>query len=375
MKVLHVTLSLRPGGRREAILSLARGLAALGVDSHLCCIEEMGTDRQITGLAGSICLERKGLLDHVAMRRLRTYCREHGIDLLHSHDAASQFICTLAMPFFGPPLLMSFHRSLDFESARVRDRIRNALAGLRTRAIVTASQARQRHYQKRNLVADDKVVCIPLGIDTRRFAPNAEQRARHRSALGVTASGRLIGVAGHFGREKGVDIAIEVFQRMLRKHPHLDAHMVILGRGDASRTQFIHDCIDPALSPQIHLAGFQRHPEHWYAACDLFLHAARREAFGLVLVEAMGCGLPVLAAAAGGMLDIVTDGTTGRLVAPGDIDAMAEALAEMLLDEPALAAMSLAARQRVQGEYTEALTARRFHALYQRVTGDQNPSD
>ncbi len=375
MKVLHVTLSLRPGGRREAILSLARGLAPLGIDSYLCCIEEMGTDRQMTDLKGSICLHRKGLFDHAAMRQLRDFCRQQGIDVLHSHDAASQFICMLALPFFGPPLLMSFHRSLDFESARWRDRIRNAVAGLRTRVVVTASQARRRHYQRRTLIPARKVICIPLGVDARRFAPDAGQRARIRQELGIKPAGRLVGVAGHFGREKGVDIAIEVFQRMLRENPHIDASMVILGRGSSARTDFIRDCIDPALARHIHMVGFQRHPEHWFAACDLFLHAARCEAFGLVLVEAMACGLPVLAPATGGMLDIVSDGKTGRLVAPGDTAAMTEMLAGMLADEKALAAMAAAARQRVLDEYTETLTASRFQALYQRMIGDQPATD
>ncbi len=369
MKVLHVTLSLHPGGRREAIVTLARGLAAEGVESHLCCTAEMGEAENSESMKGSLCLHRQSLLDRSAMHRLRSYCREQTIDVLHSHDAASQFACATAMPFAGPPLLMTFHRSRDFESALMKDQLRNALVGLRTRTIVTASRARQQHYQERNPLLRNKVECIPLGIDVRRFAPNAEYRAETRQRLNIGENGLLVGVAGHFGKEKGVDIAIDAFQRMLHRCPQLDATLVVLGTGTDECVQLVRNGIEPALSKRIHLLGFQRYPARWFTGCDLFLHAARCEAFGLVLIEAMACGLPVLASADGGMLDIVIDGTTGRLTPPGDTEAMSKALEGMLAAPRGLADMGRAARQRAMVEYTETLYVRRHIALYRHILG------
>src|SRR3546814_8098273 len=91
MNVLHLTLSYSNGGRREAIAALARGLRDLGVGSYLGCLDEFGSEPVERDLFnGSFSLERNGMLDLVALRRLAAYCRAHAIDVVHAHDARSE---------------------------------------------------------------------------------------------------------------------------------------------------------------------------------------------------------------------------------------------------------------------------------------------
>ena len=80
---------------------------------------------------------------------------------------------------------MTFHRTRSFESARWRDRLRNALAGLRVGAVVTATEERRRHYLENNHVRTNKVRCIPLGIDSRGSGP---MRCGARSSGSSSAS-------------------------------------------------------------------------------------------------------------------------------------------------------------------------------------------
>ena len=372
MKILHVTLSFARGGRREAILNLARGLHDLGVESHLCCINDFdGETADIdASFAGSIELRRRRLLDGHALRRLRHYVREHAIDVLHAHDAASLTSCALALPHPRRPLLMTFHRTLGFESEHRRDRLRNALVGLRTGAVVVASEERRRHYLERNRIAPRKLVRIPLGIDLARFRPDATCRAALRERLGLRPDQPVLGAAGHFGTEKGIDVVIEAFQDLARRPAGRDAALVVLGTGTEARQDAIRAMIHADLAPRIHLVGYQHASESWFAGFDLLLHGARAEAFGLVLVEAMACRVPVIAAAVGGIPDIIIDGTCGCLVPAEDPVAMANAAAALLQSPTRLSAMADAALQRARMEYDLATSAHRHLHLYQSLCKD-----
>lgn len=370
MNVLHLTLSYSNGGRREAIATLAEGLNGLGVSNHLGCLEDFGCGPDKRALyAGSFSLGRKGLFDLGALRKLGAYCSEHAIDVVHAHDAASEATAALAMPWRGPSLLMTFHRSRSFETARFRDRVRNAVIGLRVGAVVTASEERRRHYIARNYGASGKVSCIPLGIDLSRFAPDAERRARTRCLAGAQEGTLLVGTVGHFGIDKGVDLAIGAFQHFLRLRPGRDARMVVLGRGTDAEAAALRALVAPEFTDRIVFAGFQPDPEAWFPGFDVFLHGARREAFGLVLAEAQACGVPVVAARVGGIPEVVVDGQTGCLAAVPTMEALARALDGLATSEPVRLAFADRALEHARREFDRSRYAEDYLQVYQRLKG------
>ncbi|HET6631091.1 MAG TPA: glycosyltransferase family 4 protein [Rhodanobacteraceae bacterium] len=366
MNVLHVTLSFSRGGRRQAITSLCHGLATRGVTSSLCCLDDYGCEpgEREDVFADSINLHRHRLFDVVALHRLRRYCSTHRIDLLHTHDAASQATCALAMPFGRTPLMMSYHRSLDFEEASLSDRVRNQLAGLRTRAIVTASQARRQHYVTRNRVAPGKVLCVPLGVDLVRFHAAPVRHAQLRAELGVDEDTCIIGAAGHYGREKGLDIVIDAFQRLCRAQPQARLALVVLGQGTPVQERNLRAGISAEFASRIHLVGFQAEPQRWFQGFDLFVHGAREEAFGLVLAEAMACGAAVVAPAIGGIPDVVVDNECGCLVPTPDAQAISDALAALLHDPVRRQRLVHNGMDRARRCFDQDQYASRIHELY-----------
>lgn len=368
MNVLHLTLSYSNGGRREAIAALAQGLHELGVVSHLGCLDEFGSEPIARALFdGSFNLERKSVFDLLALRRLAAYCREHTIDVVHAHDAASAAMAALAMPLRGPALLMTFHRTRNIETARFRDRIRNALVGPRVSAVVTASQERRQHYIDNNYVGAGKVSCIPLGIDLDRFRPDPIMRERTRHLAGADEGTLLIGTVGHFGADKGVDLAIGAFQAFMRRNPGRDARMLVLGCGDPVQESKMRSLVASEFSARIDCVGFQTDPERWFPGFDVLLHGARREAFGLVLAEAQACGVPVVAARVGGISEVVLDRVTGRLAPAATVDELAGALEELVADDCCRHAFAKRAIEHAHHQFSQQRYAQDYLQTYLRL--------
>jgi phosphatidylinositol alpha 1,6-mannosyltransferase len=179
------------------------------------------------------------------------------------------------------------------------------------------------------------------GVDTTLFDP-----ARRSGKLRAQLAPRGEVIAGYVGRiapEKRVDLLAQVAARP-------GVRLVVVGAGPAQ------EAVRRAMPGAVFLG--QRHGEDLaaiYASLDLFVHSGPHETFGQTLQEAAASGLPVVAPAAGGPLDLVDDGVTGFLVTPGDAGALARAVARLAADPGLRAALGRAARQRVLGRTWEAL--------------------
>lgn len=358
-------------------MTLSGALVRRGIECYLCCLDALDADpdaKPPSLFSDALVLHRRGVLDFSALSRFRRFAKQHGIDVLHAHDAASELTCALAMPEPRKPMLMSFHRTLSFESERPRDRMRNTLAGWRAGAIATASTERRNHYLSHNHVPDRKVVRIPLGVDLDRFCPAANNRAYERRQLGVKPQSLLVGVMGHFGPEKGVDLAVTAFQTACRTLPDIDAELVILGTGTTDRVALIESLIEPEFAHRVHLAGFRTDPQRLLGCFDVLLHGARGEAFGLVLIEAMASRVPVIAPAVGGIPDIIEHEVSGLLVKQADSDLLAAALSRVLANDSLRRRLADGALDRARAEYNSDLYAKRFERLYRDLLAGRAPA-
>jgi phosphatidylinositol alpha 1,6-mannosyltransferase len=180
------------------------------------------------------------------------------------------------------------------------------------------------------------------GVDTRRFDP-AKRSAGLRAAL--APGGELI--AGYVGR-----LATEKRVELLAGITALEGvRLVVAGAGPAEAMLRQH-------LPGAVFLGERRGEDlaAVYASLDVFVHSGPYETFGQTLQEAAASGLPVVAPAAGGPLDLVADGVTGYLVPPSDPDAFTAAVARLAADPAARTAFGAAGRRKVLGRSWPALT-------------------
>jgi alpha-1,6-mannosyltransferase len=153
---------------------------------------------------------------------------------------------------------------------------------------------------------------LPLGVDVDIFHPGNGDRAGLRAELGLTARHKILVFAGRPAREKRLDVLVEAVERLGD-----DYVLLLIGAGAGAPASDRVICMDYQRDPRV-LAGI-------LASCDAFVHANDNEPFGLVVLEAMACGLPVIGVAAGGVAESV-DATVGALAAASEAGALAEAI-------------------------------------------------
>lgn len=206
------------------------------------------------------------------------------------------------------------------------------------------------------------------GIDTDTFHPPADQMALRRE-LGLP-EGVLIGCYGRIRAQKGTDVFVETMIALLAERPH--AHALVMGRATSEHREFLR-----GLQARSEAAGLGARilfppevPTHdiarWYQALDLFVAPQRWEGFGLTPLEAMACGVPVVATTVGAFEEIVTP-ETGALVPPGDVDAMTRAVAGLIDDPARLARMGAAARRHMAENFPLTGEAAALNAIYRRL--------
>jgi len=269
--------------------------------------------------------------------------------------------------------LSTFHgTAFTPESVGWKAKLRNALAGLATGAVIVGSRERHAHFLRENYVARSKVIRIPFGVDVARYQPNAVFRRDVRQALGISDQTLVFGSVGHFGLEKGIDIAICAYARMQRQGLGAATRMIVVGSGSPEHERRLRELAAEA-GEAIIFVPFQPEIERWYCAMDVLIHTPRLEAFGLVVAEAMACGLPVVGTAVGGVTDMVRDGHTGTLVPPQQLESAAEALACLTVNEGLRRQLSANAIQTARVEYSDALYVQRHLELYRQILADQRP--
>ena len=184
--------------------------------------------------------------------------------------------------------------------------------------------------------APESIGVVHNGIDTQAFIRiDATRRASLREQLALDEDTRVAGLFGRLASWKGQHVAIDALTRL----PGL--HLVLVGAPLYGEEPYAQSLIDQArrlgVEERVHFAGFRDDVPAWMQAMDVILHTSTEpEPFGRVIVEGMAAGRPVIASAAGGVKEIVRHEENGLLVAPGDPQALADAIGRVLAD-PALA--------------------------------------
>lgn len=233
---------------------------------------------------------------------------------------------------------------LMFTSAAQRDHSGFTKWMVRKMDAVVATSQRSASYLK----VPSQV--IHHGIDTDRFSPITERTAL-REKLGLPREQILVGCYGRIRSQKGNDLFTEAMIKLLPERPDVTA--VMMGGVTDAHAEFhkgLVDAVEAAgLSDRFLFLPEEKHWDisPWFQVLDLYIAPQRWEGFGLTPLEAMSCGVPVVATRVGAFEDLMREGETGFLVDIEDTAAITEATARLLDDAAMRASFSVAAREHV----------------------------
>ncbi len=346
------------------MLDLARGLSALGVAVTVACpspalLEDAARRENMPTLT----IPKRGLVDWGAARILARRLKSGETDIVHAHNGRTALAAALAVRLAGrgrcvmtQHFLTPNHATQHGPKAALSGAAHHWVVGRMSRILAISEAVREAMLARRE-APDSKIAVVPNGIT----APNPGNAAGTRQSLGINVDTPLIVCAARLEREKDVASLISAVKIMRETIPNV--RCLVAGEG-AERNALAAQIVALGLEDSVALLGFRADAPALMAAADVFVLPSLAEPFGLVLLEAMALGRPVIATRAGGPLEIVMDGETGFLVPPSSPAALAEAL-KRLITNPALARqMGENGQARFQAQFTVSKMAQATLAVY-----------
>ncbi|MGB7322079.1 MAG: glycosyltransferase family 4 protein [Albidovulum sp.] len=290
--------------------------------------------------------------------RLRRWLKRNNVDLIHAHESAPALVANLARTGLGIPLAVTYHGS---EPSRIA-----AFGGIAKKAdlVITPSHRSANDLENIGGVPKAKLKVLGLGVAPPPQDSDDEVAALRRELLGD--GDRLIITVARLEHQKGIDILIDTIAQIIPDHPGF--RFVVAGDGQD----------EAALKAQAHEMGVQDHlrflgrinrPHLYLRASDLFLLTSRWEALPFTIVEAFQAGIPAVATACSGVVELIDD-EVGAVLPIGDTTAIATAVTGILTDDARRKAMARAALARADlDRFDPDWVHRQFEKTYYQLSG------
>lgn len=297
-------------------------------------------------------------------------------DIVHLHGFSQKSVLVVLLArLLRKKIILTIHTADHDEASGVKRRGWLAYWAYRQADRFVAISSRIAHNYLAAGLPKDKLWIAPNGLDVSRFHPasRAERETARRELGGLSPDLYWILFVGFFSREKGPDVLFEAWLRLqaLGAPP---SGLLFVGATDSVYHEVDHSlaeqigrrAVELGMTERVRFTGAIADVERAYHAADLFVMPSTREAFGMVLVEAMASALPAIAVDIAGVTDeIIADGHTGVLVPANDPDALASALRARLIDSSGSVAMGRSAREAVVATYGIDAARERWRQVYE----------
>lgn len=363
-----------PGGSGVVATELGKSLARMGYGVHFITY---GLPSRLREFEANVFFHKVEPGDYPLFQqtspyalslaaKIREVAVQHDLDIVHSHYA----IPYATSAFLAKEMLKTAGR--DLRTITTLHGTDITLVGVMpsfyeiTRFSISVSDAitAVSHFLRRETVEAFKIErpieVIHNFVDADEFRPAADRRIRRRFARDDE---HLIVHVSNFRRVKNVPAVIDVFSEVRRSR-----RVKLLLVGDGPELETVERMVaDRGLSDEVLFLGDQEFIAGILPAGDVFLLPSEHESFGLAALEAMSCGLPVVASNTGGLHEVIRDGETGFLLDPHDVRGMSDVIVRLLGDEGMRTEVGLKARQRALRDFGKDRIVGQYVSLYERL--------
>jgi D-inositol-3-phosphate glycosyltransferase len=392
------------GGMNVYVRELTRQLGRVGVhvdvftrsqDEHVPhVLHDLGYGNRVVHVPAGpeVPLAKRDLADHIPqfVEGIKLFAAEKNIqyDLIHSHYWMSGLAAESLSVAWGIPFVHMFHTLGEMKNRIARneqeregayrvDGEKRVIAS--ADRLIAATRAEQTQLQFLYKANKRKIEIIPPGVDLSHFYPIPSDEARQ--FIGIKPDARIVLFVGRIEPLKGIDTLIQAMSCMKFRQVMDHVHLAIIG-GDpgvskeqmsAEMTRLQSLCDELCMEHMVVFLGkrAQETLPYYYSAAEVLVMPSHYESFGMVALEAMACGTPVIASQVGGLAYLVQDGVTGYHVPDHDPEALCAKLLEVLGDQAQRKRMGQQAAEFAQ-EYAWSNIADQLIKVYQTVLEERS---
>lgn len=354
--VAHLAYSLQTGGMERLLVEFARRADRRRFRLHFFSLTDRGPPAEdIEQSAWPVkCLGKSAGFRWSAVQQLKQAFRQHGIQVVHTHNSGAMIYGALAARLAGVRAVIHTRHGQRFGASRRQNWTFAGISRLMDRVVGVSEDSAQQCV--REGVPAGRVRTIRNGIDLQRFA-----------YTGSCPGGPAVLVA-RLVPEKDLPTLLQAAALVVQRQPAFRLQVA----GDGPCMPEARETIQRLdLTDHVQLLGECRDVPAVLRQASLFVLSSRTEGISLTLLEAMACGLPVVATRVGGNAEVVLDGETGLLVPAGDVQQLADAVARLWRNPDEAQRYGLAGRERVVQHFDIERMVRQYEDLYREVLAER----
>lgn len=355
MKFFILNTSGAWGGIESHSIILAKALIRLGHEVMIGCREDSST------LANAqrhqipfVPMKVANALDVKFVSKMATQLRENNIDVLIANIGKEYWPATVAAKLAGTKIVIYRHQL---------DPVKKITAWLMTNYVdhVIAVTDAVKTVLLDSGIVNSRIAVIYPGQEVDKFRQASVLRDQTREELGFSANQSVVAAAGKIHYGKGSFDLLEAIHLLSCKYPAVE--LMFIGDGE-DRQNVESKAKELGIESHVHYTGFRHDIERFLAAIDVFaLPSKTYESFGMVIIEAMAAGKPVIGTALGGIPEIITHEETGILVQPGNPAELASAIEILILNPLLREKLVRQADKKVEDLFTAEASARQLIEL------------
>lgn len=363
LKVMHIVHGLQTGGMENGVVNLCNRLDPARFELSICAFEPGGAleARLDVSRVKLLAVRRRvGNDPTVPIRLAWTFWRTRP-DIVHTHCWVTLVEGYLAARMAGiASVIHSEHGIMEERPRNVR--VQRWLWHRAAQVTAVSAPLAERMASVVGF-SRDRIQVIPNGVDTESFRPLEINDSQLRQRLGLPAEGFLIGMVARLVPVKNHAGVFHALARLRERN--IEADLVLAGDGPL-RTALQRLAEDLHIQEHVHFLGDVAHVGHLLNSLDVFVLNSHSEGMSNTILEAMACGIPVVATSVGSNSTLVAEGESGCLTPPDNYDALAQALAKLAEQQVLRRSMGKAARLRIEKHFGITSMVEAYRQLYER---------
>jgi glycosyltransferase involved in cell wall biosynthesis len=361
LKVLQLLVTLPVGGAEDLVAAMITGMDPARFEVHTACLGRPGPVGEELKRAGypmvSLGLDVKRTSFWHLTATVRRLLKAIQPDILHTHLYHANLYGRLAALGLGlKGVVAAVHNT--YSQVKLHRRLANFLLARVTDRVLVGSSQVWRDVRRYDGIPASRLLLLPYGIRLQELE-TAETREMARTRLGVC--GFCLGAVGRLEEQKGHEYLLAALPRLRQEMGDLTVLLVGEGR---LQPQLENQARELGVADLVKFLGTRRDLPLIYRALDLYVQPSRWEGLSLAMLKAMGAGLPVVVSRVSGAVEVISEGLNGRLVPPGEADALAAAILELYRQPELRQRLGTNARKTVRENYSVEAMLRRLEDLY-----------